>query len=120
MEMGPGGCPLDVMTKPTVVVDGQKLIASSPASDRSWEAHFERKAGRWATLDRADTSLRKRPGLQGPIDVAFMDSFVMIKPTGQPMIPETAAWVNSEMNRAIADMAQPVPRRSSGAARQRN
>jgi dienelactone hydrolase len=102
MEMGPGGCPLDAMTKPTVVVDGQKLIASSPASDRSWEAHFEKKAGRWAPLDRADTSLRKRPGLQGPIDAAFMDSFVMVKPTGQPMISGTAAWVNSEMNRAIA------------------
>ena len=72
------------------------------ASDRSWEAHFEKKAGRWTALDRVDTSLRKRSGLQGPIDFAFMDSFVMVKPTGQPMIPETAAWVNSEMNRAIA------------------
>jgi pimeloyl-ACP methyl ester carboxylesterase len=102
LDMGPGGCPLDVMTKPAVVVDGQKLLASPPASDRSWEAHFEKKAGRWAAVDRADASLRKRPGLQGPIDVAFMDSFVMVKPTGQSMIPETGAWVNSEMNRAIA------------------
>jgi len=102
LDMGPGGCPLDVMAKPTVVIDGQKLMVSPPASDRSWEAHFEKKAGRWTALDRADTSLRKRPGLQGPIDVAFMDSFVMVKPTGQPMIPETAVWVNSEMNRAIA------------------
>ena len=102
LDMGPGGCPLDVMTKPTVIIDGQKLMVSPPASDRSWEAHFEKKAGRWAAVERPDTSLRKRPGLQGPIDVAFMDSFVMVKPTGQPMIPETGAWVNSEMDRAIA------------------
>ena len=102
LEMGPGGCPLDVMTKSTVIIDGQKLMGSPPTSDRSWEAHFEKKAGRWAAVERPDTSLRKRPRLQGPIDVAFMDSFVMVKPTGQPMIPETAAWVNSEMNRAIA------------------
>ena len=26
---------------------------------------------------------RKKPGLQGPIDDAFMDSFIMVRPTGQ-------------------------------------
>ena len=102
LEMGPGGCPLDVMLKPNVLIDGQKLTAPAPSSDRSWEAHFEKRAGHWAPVERVDLGVRKRPGLQGPIDAAFMDSFVMVKPTGQPVIPETAAWVNSEMNRAIA------------------
>lgn len=39
-------------------------------------------------------------GLQGPIDDAFMDSFVMVKPTGQPMAPALAGWVNSEFDHA--------------------
>ncbi len=46
------------------------------------------------------SGLRKRHGLQGPIDDAFLDGFVMVKPTGQPMIPATSAWVASEMAHA--------------------
>ncbi len=88
------------MTKPTLIIDGQKLMVSPSASDRSWHAHFEKRAGRWAAVDRADTSRRKRPGLQGPIDVAFMDSFVMAKPTGQPMIPYVPV---------IREMSRPPP-----------
>ena len=102
LDIGPGGCPLDVMLKPRVVIDGQQLAAPAPSSDRSWEAHFEKRAGRWAVVERVSQALRKRPGLQGPIDAAFMDSFVMVKPTGQPLAAETAGWVNSEMSRAIA------------------
>ncbi len=102
-EMGPGGCPLDVATQPSVIVDGQKLVAPSPESDRSWEAHFEKRSGRWVFVKRADdTSLRKRPGLQGPIDVAFMDSFIIVRPTGEPLVPAVSSWVASEQARAIA------------------
>jgi hypothetical protein len=43
LDMGPGGSPLDVMIKPAVVVDGQKLVTLPPASDRSWEAHLKRR-----------------------------------------------------------------------------
>ena len=38
LEMGPGGCPFDLARKPMVTVDGQKIEASQPNSDRSWSA----------------------------------------------------------------------------------
>jgi len=45
--------------------------------------------------------LRKTHGLQGPIDDAFMDSFIMVRPTGRAMNEKTGAWAVSEMNHAI-------------------
>src|SRR5215831_7416687 len=35
LEMGPGGCPLDVDRKPSVTIDGQTVTAASPLTDRS-------------------------------------------------------------------------------------
>src|SRR6185436_20126386 len=45
--------------------------------------------------------LRTRHGLQGPIDDAFMDSFIFVKPTGTALNEKTGAWVNTEMAHAI-------------------
>jgi len=43
----------------------------------------------------------KRPGLQGPIDDAFMDSFVMVSPSGKAMNEKAGAWAEKEMAHAI-------------------
>jgi dienelactone hydrolase len=102
LSMSPGSCPLDNTRKPKVVIDGQEGEAASVMSDRSWTAHF-RKADRWtAAPSTEEEGLRKRHGLQGPIDDAFMDSFLMVKPTGEPLNEEIGAWSNSEMKHAIA------------------
>jgi hypothetical protein len=45
--------------------------------------------------------LRKRHGLQGPIDDAFLDSFLMVRPTGSPMNEVVGKWTASEQARAI-------------------
>ncbi|MEO6184539.1 MAG: prolyl oligopeptidase family serine peptidase, partial [Verrucomicrobiota bacterium] len=45
-------------------------------------------------------TIRKRHGLQGPIDDAFMDSFVMVRPTGQPMNEKIGKWVELELAHA--------------------
>lgn len=42
----------------------------------------------------------KRPGLQGPIDDAFMESFVFVRPTGTPLNPALGEWTKQEMERA--------------------
>src|SRR5262249_18802379 len=47
-------------------------------------------------------TLRKRPGLQGPIDDAFLDSFLMVRPTGKPLNEKVGGWVEAEMKRAVA------------------
>ena len=41
-------------------------------------------------------SLAKRHGLQGPIDDAFMDSFLMVHPTGQPLNEKVGTWAAAE------------------------
>jgi hypothetical protein len=43
----------------------------------------------------------KKPGLQGPIDDAFMDSFVIVKPTGTAKNAQVQAWVEKELKHAV-------------------
>jgi hypothetical protein len=47
--------------------------------------------------------LRKRHGLQGPIDDAFMDSFIMVRPTGKPLNERLRAWTGYAMSQAITE-----------------
>lgn len=102
LEMTPGLCPLDDTRRPAVTIDQQKLEAPPVMSDRSWTAHFRKTNGRWAVVAALDDGvLRKRPGLQGPIDDAFMDSFLMVSPTGSPLNEKVGGWVTAEQKHAI-------------------
>ena len=47
--------------------------------------------------------LHKRHGLQGPVDDAFLDSFVMVTPTGTAASAAVGKWVESEQKRAITE-----------------
>jgi hypothetical protein len=107
LSMPSGLCPLDMTQPPVVGIDGQKFTAPPVLSDRSWTAHLRRSGGRWAVVETTDDGvLRKRPGLQGPIDDAFMDSFVMVTPTGTPMNAEVGAWAAGEEKHAVAQWRQ--------------
>ena len=102
LDMGAGGCTLDPTRKPDVAIDGQHVAAQAPMSDRSWIAHFRNLNGRWTAIEKMDeASLQKRHGLQGPIDDAFVDSFIMVRPTGTAMAPAIARWVNTEQEHAM-------------------
>ena len=58
--------------------------------------------GSWGIATSLDGGpLAKRPGLQGPIDDAFWDRFIMVKPTGLPLHEATGKWVEGEMAHAI-------------------
>jgi Prolyl oligopeptidase family len=104
LEMGSGGCPLDLARQVTVAIDGQKVMAPGPMSDRSWSAHFRKTGAQWEAAASAGFSgLRKRHGLQGPIDDAFLDSFVFVSPSGTPLAPAVGKWVESEEARAIRE-----------------
>ena len=48
-----------------------------------------------------DTTLRKCHGLQGPIDDAFMDRFLMVRPTQGTPHREVAEFVDREMPHAV-------------------
>ncbi len=81
---------------PTVTVDGVQFKGAT---------RFEKIGGWWSdprTIDRVVTSpLAKRHDLQGPIDDAFMDAFVFVRPTGKSSHPKVDAWAKSEMELAV-------------------
>lgn len=79
----------------SVTLDGAKFTAAG-------ELHFEKAAGKWMEVKSpADAGLRKQHNLQGPIDDAFMDSFIMVRPTGQPLNAQAGKWVDSELKEAL-------------------
>jgi hypothetical protein len=66
--------------------------------------HFRKTGGKWALADSDRVAgLHKVHGLQGPIDDAFLDSFIFVTPTGKPLAPAVAPWVANEEKRAIAE-----------------
>jgi pimeloyl-ACP methyl ester carboxylesterase len=100
--MPPGYCPLDSTRIPTVQLDGSPVAAAPVLSDRSWVTYFRKLEGKWQLVSSVDDgTLRKLHGLQGPIDDAFMDSFLMVRPTGKPMNDKVGSWASTEMKHAI-------------------
>ena len=105
---------LNPASKVTVMLDGQTLTVPGPLTDGSWTAHFRRTDAQMGRLPMTIRSaLRKRHDLQGPIDDAFMDSFLMVRPTGTPMNEMVGKWTKSEQEHAI----QPVARLRCAAMR---
>jgi dienelactone hydrolase len=85
----------------TVDIDGQTVPAKPAASTRTSTTilgSFVKQNGRWqsAAVPAPHAPLAKRHGLQGPIDDAFMDSFLFVQPTGPAFHPAAGAWVNDE------------------------
>jgi hypothetical protein len=102
LVMEPGECLLDEHARPRVIIDDKTLVGASVQSDRSWTSHFRKTDGKWESVESLDDgTLRKRHGLQGPIDDAFMDSFLMVRPSGKPINEKVGLWVVVEMKRAI-------------------
>jgi pimeloyl-ACP methyl ester carboxylesterase len=63
-----------------IAIDGQSLKVT-PAR----EITLARSGNAWSVVPNAPVSgLHKRHGLQGPIDDAFLDPFLLVRPTGTP------------------------------------
>ena len=58
---------------------------------------FEKTNGRWTLSKTAARGLRKSHGLQGPVDDAFMDAFLCVRPTGAAWHPVTEAWATKTL-----------------------
>ena len=62
--------------------------------------------GKWTYQDHTYTEkrwrqqTRKIPGLSGPINDAFMDPFLFVRPTGQPLNAKVGAWATAELTHA--------------------
>ena len=102
---GPGESPFDPRQPVRVEVqsDGrpmESVVLGRPTSERSFAGALHRGAQGWSAGPAPAEGLVKRHGLQGPIDDAFMDRFVFVRPTGQSPFPLVAAWAKSELERA--------------------
>jgi len=96
-----------------LTVDGQNLgfrnmVGSLPppgsgAPASWWRFSAIKSGGKWSERNpspSANSGLAKRHNLQGPIDDAFMDSFVMVRPTGQPLNAAVSQWAKTELAEA--------------------
>ena len=102
LAMPSGRYPFAVTKKAKVVIDGTKFDAPLAETDRSWTAHFSKVNKNWTLVNAVnDTALAKRHGLQGPIDDAFLDSFLMVKPTGTPLNEKVGKWAAGEFAHAV-------------------
>ena len=78
----------------TIVLDSQRLATGGNTS-----LSFVRRDDQWRSAT-PDATLRKRPGLTGPVNDAFMDAFLFVRPSGKPLNAELGAWVEGELTAA--------------------
>lgn len=82
--------------------DHQQVTVAGPMSDGSWQFTLRKDAkDNWRQTSGEPESLVKRHNLQGPIDDAFMDSFVFVRPTGTTANETVGKWAEAELQRAI-------------------
>ena len=78
----------------SATVDGVHIaIPGEPGRVR-----FHLAGERWQLGELPGAERRKVPGLQGPIDDAFLDSFLVVLPSGKSMNPRVQQWIESELS----------------------
>ena len=97
-----GPLPESAASADRIRINGQEVSGRPKRSGGIWTASFEQQPdGKWSSrLGNEDSSLRKRPGLQGPIDDAFRDRFLMVRPTGKPLNEALGNWAANELTYA--------------------
>lgn len=79
-----------------------RTIVPTPVSDGSWKLQLQKEnENEWRIVHSLPEQLRKRHNLQGPIDDAFMDSFIFVRPTGTAANEAVGKWADAELTRAI-------------------
>ena len=86
----------------SITIDGQVLAMEPPADLSRAKLALQKVESRWALIGTAQepTRLSKRPGLQGPIDDAFLSPFVFVSPYGSNEPSVVDKWASSECTHA--------------------
>jgi len=92
----------------TVEIDGKVIPQPTTAFDPSLPAAFVlSEEGEWSWTTPASeqqqqtVSLTKQPGLQGPIDDAFMSTFAFVSPAASATPTAVDSWINFELDHAV-------------------
>lgn len=108
LNFPPGTFQAAQLTKPKyqVFIDAPRrsaITVPGPLSDGSWTVRIRKDDRGQLRAVGGDQSraLAKRHELQGPIDDAFMDSFVFVRPTGKANHDAVDKWTKAELDRAI-------------------
>lgn len=93
-------------SKVAIALDGQKMEEATTNKEKGLHVAYVKQGENWHVVapdaQPRVADLQKRHGLQGPIDDAFMEPFIIVRPTGKPMNDKTGAWANSECDHAIS------------------
>lgn len=86
--------------------DAEPVFVSRLPSSKLTATYFVKESGQWKALSEPEAqeflenrSLHKRHDLQGPIDDAFMESFVCVRGTGTPWAANHQAWADWTLTR---------------------
>ena len=89
----------------SLLLDGKQFDIAQFSKSETAMLYYQKKDGKWlsyADLPPPKPGEAKRDGICGPIDHAFMSSFVFVKPTGAPLSPALGAWTKREFDHAVA------------------
>jgi hypothetical protein len=96
-----------------IEVDGTLLDCRTAAGELLPEVWYRRIGSTWQVPDYQESrgisrnpDISKRPGLQGPIDDAFMSSFICVRGTAPPLQPRAAAWADKQLSAFQQDFAK--------------
>lgn len=103
VSFDPGLAPFPPGTRASLAIDGTSLRLPRVAGDRSLRAGLVKSGASWKLGELPSAGLRKRHGLQGPIDDAFMDGFVFVRPTGKPLSELLGSWEREQADYAIGE-----------------
>jgi hypothetical protein len=101
LSFAAGEAPLSIRENVIITIGDDEVEAPGPKSDKSWDVSLHRLRGQWRLGKREADGPLKRHGLTGPIDDAFMERFIFVRPTGQAWHELTGRWAAAELDRAI-------------------
>jgi len=101
LDFEPGLAPFQAGTQPMLKVDSDSVQLPTVRADKSLAVSLVRAGTSWKT--GTPTGFRKMHGLHGPIDDAFMDSFLFVTPTRKPLSEATGKWTREQADYAISE-----------------
>ena len=100
----PAGAKLfDNRSRVKILINGVPFIGPQPKSDRSFTVRLYRDGKLWRMGTPKTDGLVKQHNLQGPIDDAFMSSFIFVEPTGKARHAAVEKWTKSELKHAVTE-----------------
>jgi len=98
-----GLAPFAVGTRPVLKIDGEAITLPAVGRDKSLTAGLVKTGSSWKSGELPSGGLRKAHGLQGPIDDGFMESFVIVRPTGKAFSEAMGTWEREQADYAISE-----------------